>query len=287
MKLLYQIKLTLIGVALTLIQTNGNAQENNSTLVDSVRTMKVSNKYLLIPIKNGSPMRKLLMHVGKEEFRNIEVELATSDIDFYAWIDISNYIGNTIKITTESKLEAIKGIALIKNEPSLPDEGFYKESYRLQVHYSPKVGWVNDPNGLFYYKGDWHLFYQHIPYGQKWGNMSWGHAVSNDLVHWQELPPALHSKKDMPGYAYSGSAIVDWKNHSSLGINGEPPLLLYFSATHTANGHEQWLAYSNDKGRTWKLYGKNPIVPNLGEGDRDPKVIWDETRKEFVLFIFL
>ncbi|MEJ7678192.1 MAG: DUF4980 domain-containing protein [Segetibacter sp.] len=194
MKILNRIKVILLRFTLILIHTYGNAQGNNTTSVDSVRNIKLNDKYLLIPIKNGAPLRKLLMHIENEEFRNIEVELATSDIDFWPWIDVSNYKGNTVKITAENNIEAIKGITLIKNEALLP-EGFYKEKYRLQVHYSPKVGWVNDPNGLFYYKGDWHLFYQYNPYGQKWGNMSWGHAVSNDLVHWNELSPALHSKR--------------------------------------------------------------------------------------------
>ena len=166
----------------------------------------------------------------------------------------------------------------------------YKEQYRPQYHFSPAQHWMNDPNGMFFYKGEYHLFYQYYPGGNTWGPMHWGHAVSKDMVYWAHLPIALYP--DSLGYIFSGSAFVDWNNTSGLGANKQPPLIALFTYHNMAGekaGHTdfqyQGLAYSNDKGRSWKKYDQNPVLPNTtGIKDfRDPKVIWHSATKQWIM----
>lgn len=149
---------------------------------------------------------------------------------------------------------------------------------------------MNDPNGMFYFDGEYHLFYQHYPDSNVWGPMHWGHAVSTDLVHWQHLPIALYP--DSLGYIFSGSAVVDWNNTSGLGRNNQPPLVAIFTY-HNPEGERagrsdfqyQGIAYSHDRGRTWTKYPGNPVVPNHQKirDFRDPKVIWDEASQQWVM----
>jgi fructan beta-fructosidase len=163
------------------------------------------------------------------------------------------------------------------------------EAHRPHFHFTPPAKWMNDPNGMVYYEGEYHLFYQHYPDSTVWGPMHWGHAISTDLVHWEHLPIALYP--DSLGYIFSGSAVVDWKNTSGLGEKGAPPLIVIFTH-HDPVGEKggkndfqyQSIAYSNDKGRTWTKYEGNPVVPNPGIRDfRDPKVIWDEGSEQWVM----
>jgi sucrose-6-phosphate hydrolase SacC (GH32 family) len=162
-------------------------------------------------------------------------------------------------------------------------QNLYHEALRPQFHFTSRRGWLNDPNGLVFYQGEYHLFYQHNPYGWDWGNMTWGHAVSTDLVHWQELPNALYP--DQHGTMYSGSAIVDWDNTTGFQTGAEPPLVAMF----TAAGHPftQGLAYSNDRGRTWTKYGNNPVLPHIAAENRDPKVVWYAPEQKWVMALYL
>ncbi|MBV6442243.1 MAG: Levanase [Saprospiraceae bacterium] len=150
--------------------------------------------------------------------------------------------------------------------------------------------WMNDPNGMVYYEGEYHLFYQYYPDSTVWGPMHWGHAVSRDIAHWEHLPVALYP--DSLGYIFSGSAVVDWDNRSGFGKDGKPPLVAIFTH-HNMPGEKagrsdfqyQSIAYSNDRGRTWTKYAGNPVIPNPGNirDFRDPKVIWDAVSSQWVL----
>lgn len=161
-------------------------------------------------------------------------------------------------------------------------EAVYAEKYRPQYHYSPKEGWLNDPNGLVYYEGEYHLFYQNHPYSKQWGPMHWGHAVSEDLLHWEELPIAMYP--DELGMIFSGSVVVDWQDTSGF-FNGSSGLTAIFTH-HTEEGQAQSVAYSKDKGRTWTKYEGNPVLPNFGEeGFRDPKVFWHEPTQRWVMIV--
>ena len=153
----------------------------------------------------------------------------------------------------------------------------FHELWRPQFHVTPPETWMNDPNGMVYYDGEYHLFFQNNPHGNRWGHMSWAHAVSRDLVHWEHLPLALAEENGV--MIFSGSAVVDWQNTSGFGRDGKPPLVAIYTGHYT--GHytgrplqNQQLAYSNDRGRTWTKYEGNPVL-DLGEADfRDPKVFW-------------
>jgi fructan beta-fructosidase len=166
------------------------------------------------------------------------------------------------------------------------------EQYRPDYHFTPATGWMNDPNGMFYLDGEYHLFFQHYPDKSVWGPMHWGHAVSKDLVNWEELPIAIYP--DSLGYIFSGSAVVDHGNTSGLGTSANPPIVAIFTyhdmagEKSGANNYEtQGIAYSTDKGRSWIKYDGNPVLPNPGIRDfRDPKVtqvVNDDGTKEWIM----
>lgn len=167
----------------------------------------------------------------------------------------------------------------------------FSEKYRPQIHFSPVTGWMNDPNGMVYYDGEYHLFYQHYPEDTQWGPMHWGHAISRDLIHWEHMPIALYP--DEKGYIFSGSAVVDKDNTSGLGSKENPPLIAFFTYHNPqiaqAGGvdvESQAIAYSLDKGRTWVKYKNNPIVQNPGIRDfRDPKVFWHAQSNRWIMSI--
>ncbi|MBO6659513.1 MAG: glycoside hydrolase family 32 protein [Roseivirga sp.] len=172
-----------------------------------------------------------------------------------------------------------------QEELSFPDDKF-----RSQIHFTPKEAWMNDPNGMVYYDGEYHLFYQYYPDSTVWGPMHWGHAVSPDMVHWEHLPIALYP--DELGYIFSGSAVVDWNNTSGFQTGEHPPMIAIFTHHEPVGAEEegnntyqyQSIAYSNDKGRTWTKYEGNPVVPNPGIKDfRDPKVIWLEDSQQWLM----
>lgn len=164
----------------------------------------------------------------------------------------------------------------------------FQEKYRPQIHFTPAAHWMNDPNGMVYYEGEYHLFYQHYPEASVWGPMHWGHAISKDLVHWEHQPIAL--APDSLGYIFSGSAVVDWKNSSGFGTAENPPLVAFFTYHNPdieqAKGidvESQGIAYSTDKGRTWTKYDQNPVIKNPGIRDfRDPKVFWHEASQQWI-----
>jgi fructan beta-fructosidase len=170
------------------------------------------------------------------------------------------------------------------------------EPHRPQFHFTPKTGWMNDPNGMVYYKGEYHLFYQYYPDSTVWGPMHWGHAVSKNMINWEHLPIALYP--DSLGYVFSGSAVVDENNTSGFlqgspsGQNGdEKPIVAIFTSHNMAfekagriDIESQSIAYSLDKGRTWTKYAQNPVIKNPNLRDfRDPKVSWHETSKQWIL----
>ena len=157
----------------------------------------------------------------------------------------------------------------------------YREPLRPQYHFSPAKNWTNDPNGLVFYKGEYHLFYQHNPVGDKWGHMSWGHAVSADMVHWQHLPVALAEENGV--MIFSGSVVVD-PNTSGL-CTGSADCLVAIYTGHTEARQSQHLAVSNDRGRTWTKFAKNPVLDLSMKDFRDPKVFWYAPGKNWVMVV--
>ncbi|HAA76764.1 TPA: 2,6-beta-D-fructofuranosidase [Candidatus Latescibacteria bacterium] len=164
----------------------------------------------------------------------------------------------------------------------------YSELHRPQFHFSPRENWTNDPNGLVYYEGEYHLFFQHNPTSVKWGNMTWGHAVSTDLLHWTQLDHAL--EPDELGTIFSGSAVVDWNNTGGFKAGDlEPLIAFYTSAGHHADPPQpftQSIAYSNDRGRSWTKYDGNPVIGHLRASNRDPKVVWHAPTERWILALY-
>ncbi len=164
-----------------------------------------------------------------------------------------------------------------------------KEQHRPQIHFSPKKNWMNDPNGMVYYNGVYHLFFQYNPYSSVWGPMHWGHATSEDLIHWQQQPVAIYP--DSLGTIFSGSAVADENNTSGFGKKGKVPLVAIYTQHDTVgeragknNFQNQSIAYSVDEGKTWIKYSGNPVVKNPGLRDfRDPKVMWFAPQKKWIM----
>ncbi|WKN29646.1 glycoside hydrolase family 32 protein [Porifericola rhodea] len=171
---------------------------------------------------------------------------------------------------------------VVEQEVATPAPDYYQELYRPAYHFTPEQNWMNDPNGLVYFEGEYHLFYQYNPKGIRWGNMSWGHAVSQDLVHWEHLPIALNMEDDI--MIFSGSAVVDHNNSSGLCQNDEACMIAIYTA-HTDTLQNQAIAYSNDRGRSWTKYEGNPVLDENMKDFRDPKVFWQEEEEKWVMAV--
>jgi sucrose-6-phosphate hydrolase SacC (GH32 family) len=248
------------------------------------REISIDKRYLHFPVKNGAPKKKLeVLHNGKVE-RFFDIELADAEPDWWAFLDVSAWRGETLVIKANTLREDSRGLNSISQDNELRDaKNLYREPLRPQFHFSAKRGWLNDPNGLVFYRGQYHMFFQHNPYGWNWGNMHWGHAVSRDLVRWEEKPEALYP--DPMGPMFSGGAVIDWKNTSGFGKKGEPPMVLFYTAAGSPT--VQCLAYSTDKGKTFTKYEGNPIVKQITDGNRDPKVIWHEPSQRWVMTLYV
>ncbi|MEI6218204.1 MAG: glycoside hydrolase family 32 protein [bacterium] len=171
--------------------------------------------------------------------------------------------------------------------------GLYHEVHRPQFHFSPRKNWTNDPNGLVFYKGEYHMFFQLNAKGINWGPNTWGHAISRDLVHWEQIEDAI--KPDAYGWIWSGSAVVDWENTAGLQKGSEKTLVALYTtgASPTAgwdgatNPAVQSIAFSNDRGRTWKKYKGNPVLGHIRASNRDPKVVWHAPTRTWIMALFL
>ena len=287
---------SVIGVALTLhlgAALAGAAETNivqsdrqpPAMLANAQREFKIENRYLNLPIKNGAPKRIVTTLVdGKAEVRS-DIELADGAPDWWAFMDVSAWHGKTVTLQVDKLPEGSTALSLIEPSDSIQGaDNLYHEPLRGQFHFSPRRGWNNDPNGLSFYRGEYHLFYQHNPYGWGWGNMHWGHAVSRDLVHWQELSDAIAPEDLNLRTMYSGSAVVDWENSSGFGKPGRPAHVLIY--TSAGNPTLQCLAYSTD-GRTYTKYSGNPVVKQITRGNRDPKVMWYAPEKKWVMCLYV
>jgi fructan beta-fructosidase len=243
------------------------------------RTFAVDLAYLHLPVKTGGPLRRIKILDGKETVREFDIELdLDGKPDHWAFADLSAFQGKTLTVETTLPADS-KALDTLTLAAAVPDPlKLYQEKHRPLFHFTSRFGWLNDPNGLVFQDGEWHLFYQHNPFGVNWGNMHWGHAVSPDLVHWKELGIGLYPKQ-YGDWAFSGSAVVDTVNTSGWGKDGKPPLVLAYTST----GRGECIAFSTDKGRTWTEYDKNPVVKHSG---RDPKLVWYEKGKHWVMAVY-
>ena len=271
------------GLASARAAANPDAEPDRASH-PALRTFAVEKRYLNLPVKNGAPMRHLALVIDGRAARQFDIELAEGAPDWWAFLDLAPFKGSRAALQADKLPEGSSALEAIEQADQIRDAGgLYREALRPQFHFSTRRGWDNDPNGLVFYKGEYHLFYQHNPYGWNWGNMHWGHAVSHDLVHWRELPIALYP--DEHGTMFSGSAVVDWNNSAGLQTGEEKTLICLFTAA--GNPFTQGLAFSNDRGRTWTKYAHNPVLPHVVGGNRDPKVIWYAPANKWIMALFL
>ncbi len=264
-----------IFVLLSLVLLPGCKNLQNRS--DSV-TLKydVEDSFILIPVQEKAPEVKFLVKIPEVSEEEIYwVRLAQQQIDYWVKFDVRKYKGKTVSFRVENTDKHSLGIKNIKQSDKFEFE--YNETFRPAYHFSPEYGWMNDPNGMVYLDGEYHLFFQYNPYGTRWQNMHWGHAVSTDLVSWTYLPTPL--APDSLGAIFSGSAVIDVHNTAGFGENA-------MIAIYTSAGKEQTqsIAYSTDKGRTFTKYEENPVIPNPGIPDfRDPKVMWHAESGKWIM----
>ncbi len=287
-----------------LIATFLSHWSNEVLAQDTVRLIKIQKGqvYLNLPVSESNPLTKTRISYNGKALDQFTIKLATEKPDYWVFFDVSPYQGKTLTVevsnehipvtgafsnitqasnknTTISATERGKGLQMIFAADRFPgQDSVYKEQKRPQAHYSARRGWINDPNGLLYYNNEYHMFYQHNPYGWAWGNMHWGHALSKDLVHWKELPEAIYpfDEKDA---AFSGSAVYDPLNTSGFRKNGIDPII----AIYTSTGRGECLKLSYDNGKTFTEYEGNPVIKHKG---RDPKVFWYEPGKHWVMVVW-
>ena len=257
------------------------------------RSWVCKDKYLNLPISNDAKDRIANLFVDGKKVREIKIKLAEEDPDFWVFVDISEFEGEKLTVRIERFGDKPSlGLKMAHQGNTYPgEEKNYKEKLRPQLHYTSRRGWNNDTNGMVYYDGEYHLFYQHNPYGWSWANMSWGHAVSTDMLHWEELGDAIHP--DEMGYIFSGGGVVDHNNSSGLQTGDEAPIMCFYTAVgpespwSASEPVTQCLAYSNDRGRTFTKYDRNPIIGEIRGESRDPKVIWHEPTQKWVLMLYV
>lgn len=208
--------------------------------------LEIKKNYLVFPVNTFSYRKKLFFKIENKIVYSLNIRLDNFNPDFYAYIDVSEFIGQTLEISIEPGMKITYREADEIDTPNL-----YKEPMRPQIHFTTKNGWINDPNGLIYIDGVYHMFYQYNPAEPECENMHWGHAESRDLIHWEEKPATLFP--DERGTMFSGSAVYDEKNL----INKNPDkkaALLYYTTT---SPFCQYMSYSTDNFKTIETYGKN------------------------------
>ena len=244
------------------------------------KTILLEKEYLNLPIKNGAAKRRMELVVDGKVVRASDVELAPDEPDWWAAMEIADFRGKEAVLKVNAMRPGSGGLDIVDQSDEIKGhESLYDEALRPQFHFSQQRGWNNDPNGMVYYDGEYHLFFQHNPYGWHWANMHWGHAVSSDMVHWKQLPTALFPWTQAVAHCFSGSGTVDESNTAGFQTGDEKVII----ATFTDTGCGETIAYSNDRGRTFTYYESNPVVEHQG---RDPKVFWYKPGGHWVMAVY-
>jgi fructan beta-fructosidase len=263
---------------------NLSNQKKKESVTEEV-SITISKKYLNLPVSQKEDQAKMSFVVDGKTELSIVIRLAPSKPDYWVLYDVTPFKGKVLKINYSGNPGGLSNI--YQDDVINGHDSLYKETNRPQIHFTTLRGWNNDPNGLVYYEGEYHLFYQHNPFEREWENMSWGHAVSKDLIHWEELSVVLFP--DKLGAIFSGTAIIDYNNTAGFGKNGIPPMIAFYTA-HSSDNERQCIAYSLDKGRTFTKYDGNPVINSKekwnSEDLRDPKVFWYQPTKRWVMVLF-
>ena len=260
--------------------TSAFAQKMNIEHKGDTTIIKVENptKYLLLPIQEEKGEAQVLLDTGSKDDTWMDVRLAQNGSDYFVPFALGKGKTATVKILGLNKDALALSLLKLSNTFDTANTDYYRPSY----HFTPLYGWMNDPNGMVYKDGEYHLYFQYNPYGSKWGNMHWGHAVSKDLVHWEHLDPAI--ARDPVGHIFSGSSVVDKKNTAGF---GKDAIIAIYTNNSVNHDEVQCIAYSNDNGRTFTKYAGNPVLtPFDGLKDfRDPKVFWYEKGKCWYMIV--
>ena len=252
-----------------------HVQHKGDTAIVSIES---PTRYLLLPIQEEKQQAQVLLDTGHDTDTWMDVRLARNGVDYYVPFALGEGNTATVKILGLAKDALALNLLKLSDTFNTANTDYYRPSY----HFTPAYGWMNDPNGMVYKDGEYHLYYQYNPYGSKWGNMHWGHAVSRDLIHWQHLDPAI--ARDTLGHIFSGSSVVDIHNTAGYGKNA---IIALYTSASDKNGQIQCMAYSTDNGRTFTKYESNPVLtPFDGLRDfRDPKVFWYEKGKCWYMIV--
>ena len=251
------------------------------------REMLIEKEYLRFPKQffanprqDSDHQRTIDFVVNDKIVRREMLSMADGAPDYWTYLDVSEYKGKKVLLKIDELPGDSKALSNIcQNDTALDEKDVYQEPWRPQFHYTIKRGWLNDPNGLLYYKGEYHMFYQTNPLGIYLGGyFHWGHAVSTDLVHWTELRPAINPGET--GHIFSGSGVVDWNNTTGFKTGEEAPLVVAYDVPIPT---VQEIAFSNDRGRSWQKYSGNPVLPRFAKNAGDPKVFWYEPTKRWIL----
>ena len=244
--------------------------------------VKGAKKYLLLPVQDNAPESKVCIVVDNQQQGVVaNVRLARDKVDYYVPFDLSAYEGKDISIDVQGMPES----SLCWEKMNLTDtfDMTNHEKFRPVYHHTPAYGWMNDPNGMFYKDGVYHLYFQHNPYGSTWGNMTWGHSTTTDLVNWNYEGLAI--KPDAWGAVFSGSAVVDYDNTAGFGKNAVVAFYTSAKSSPWGDTQSQSMAYSLDNGKTFVKYAYNPIVTSSKRDFRDPKVFWYAPDKHWVMIL--
>ena len=265
-KLLFLLLLLLISSCGTKDQQTGKNEIKEISL-------EIKSRYLNLPVSQAADRATMTFTADGKKVKEFAIRLAPEKPDYWVFYDISKFNGKALTVSYTGNNEGLKNI--YQDDRIAGKDSLYKEINRPQIHFSSRRGWNNDPNGLVWFDSEYHLYYQHNPFEKFWENMHWGHAVSKDLLHWEELGIAL--EPDSLGTMFSGSAVIDKDNAAGWGKNA-------LVAFYTAAGKKmsQNVAYSTDRGRSFTKYEGNPV---LGP-DRDPKVFWYEPKKIWVMVLY-
>jgi fructan beta-fructosidase len=247
-------------------------------------SLKITKRYLNLPVSQAQNRGIMQFKISDTLERSFKIRLAADTPDYWVFCDLAALQGKTITISYDGKPEGLSKI--YQDDTFAGQDSLYRERNRPQYHFSSRRGWINDPNGMIFYEGEYHLFYQHNPYEREWENMSWGHAVSRDMIHWEELPTAL--SPDNLGTMFSGSTVIDYAN--TAGFNqGKVPAMIAFFTVDNPEKQIQCMAYSLDKGRTWTKYNKNPLIDSKAKWNskdtRDPRVFWYKPGSHWVMVL--
>ena len=283
-KRLMSLMAALMVVAVSEAQTVTGDLKSPMILGDNHAMMHLQaqgKKYLLLPVQEKEENAHIAVLDSRNEMvKRLNVRLAVDKVDYFVPFEIKN--GQLLDITFHGDKRttgAVKDFVCWK-EMKYSDtfDTTNRERYRPAYHHTPPYGWMNDPNGMFYKDGVWHLYYQFNPYGSQWENMTWGHSTSKDLIHWEAQPLAIEG--DWLGAVFSGSAIVDKDNTTGFGRNAVVAMYTSAGAAQT-----QSIAYSADGGQTFTKYAGNPVITYNAPDFRDPKVFWHEQTRKWIVVL--